>query len=101
MQIKSGGEDLSYITIELLDKNGNRNTKAANLLHFTIEGPGAIAGVGNANPVSSESYQAPERKAWQGRCLVVVRSTAKNGNIVLKASAEGLPAAIISVVARK
>jgi len=58
-------------------------------LKFRIEG-GTIVGVGNANPVSLESYQLPQRKAWQGRCLVIVKSYDKAGKIILTASATGL-----------
>ena len=88
--IKANGQDLSYITVQLVDVNGTRNPKAENLLKFRIEG-GTIVGVGNANPVSLESYQLPQRKAWQGRCLVIVRSSDKAGKITLTASANGLP----------
>ena len=88
--IKADNEDLSYVTVELVDKNGNRNPKADNLVKFEIKGPGTIAGVGNANPVSTESDQLPQRKAWHGRCLVIIKSGKKAGNIVLKVSAPGL-----------
>ncbi|HUZ57662.1 MAG TPA: glycoside hydrolase family 2 TIM barrel-domain containing protein [Hanamia sp.] len=89
-RIKADNEDLSYITVDLVDKNGNRNPKAENLVKFEITGPGTIAGVGNANPISVESYQLPQRKAWHGRCLVIIKSGRKSGNIVLKASSTGL-----------
>ena len=88
--IKSNGQDLSYITVELTDTNGIRNPKAANLLNFEIEGPGTIIGVGNANPVSLESYQLPQRKAWQGRCLVIIKSETYSGEINLKVTSDGL-----------
>jgi beta-galactosidase len=95
-EIKADGQDLSYITIELLDEQGNRNPKAENLVKFEIEGAGKIIGVGNANPVSTESCQASERKAWQGRCLVIVKSEHNQGEIIVKASADGLkPASIV------
>ena len=87
--IKADGQDLSYITVELTDANGIRDPKAENLLKFKIEG-GTIIGVGNANPVSLESYQLPQRKAWQGRCLVIVKSHDKAGKITLTVSASGL-----------
>lgn len=94
--IHANGEDLSYITVELTDGNGVRNPKAENRVKFKIEGPGTIAGVGNANPVSTESYQRPERKAWHGRCLVIIKSERRPGNITLSAMAEGFsPAKII------
>ena len=59
-------------------------------MKFALEGPGTIVGVGNANPVSTESYQQPQRKAWQGRCLVVVKSDKRAGKIKVRASVEGL-----------
>ncbi|MFY9151510.1 MAG: glycoside hydrolase family 2 TIM barrel-domain containing protein [Prolixibacteraceae bacterium] len=96
-EIKADGQDLSYITVELLDNKGIRNPKADNLVKFELEGPGTIVGVGNANPVSLESNQQPQRKAWQGRCLVIVKSGKKEGNLKLKATADGLAAASIQI----
>ncbi|MGH2566480.1 MAG: DUF4982 domain-containing protein, partial [Ginsengibacter sp.] len=95
--IKADNEDLSYVTVELVDKNGIRNPKAENLIHFKIEGPGTIVGVGNANPTSLESYQLLQRRAWQGRCLVIVKSKHDAGNILLKASCPGLKSFEISL----
>ena len=95
-RIKADGEDLSYVTVELLDARGVRNPKAENLVEFTVEGPGTIIGVGNANPISTESYQQPRRKAWQGRCLLVIKSGRQAGKVVVKAAAQGLkPAALV------
>ena len=96
-EIKADNQDLSYVTVELVDAAGNRNPKAENLLKFEIEGPGKIVGVGNANPVSLESSQLPQRKAWQGRCLVIIKSENQPGNINLKVTSEGLPASEITV----
>ena len=95
--IKADGRDLCYITAELVDENGVMNPKADNLLHFSIEGDATIAGVGNANPMSVESYQQPQRKAWRGRCLVVIQSSHKAGNIIIKASSEELPDNTITI----
>jgi len=95
-RVKADGQDLSYVTVELVDARGVRNPKAENLVKFTLEGPGTIVGVGSANPVSTESYQQPRRKAWQGRCLVVVKSDRRAGGIRLRASTEGLaPAEVL------
>lgn len=95
-EINSDGQDLSYITIELIDAAGNRNPKAEDLIKFEIEGAGTIVSVGNANPMSTESNQLPERKTWQGRCMVIIKSENKPGKIRLKASSAGLkPGSII------
>ncbi len=94
--IKADGQDLSYVTIELLDSGGARNPLAENQVQFEIEGPGSILAVGSSNPMSSESFRLPVRKAYQGRCLVIVRSGNEPGNIKLKASSEGLsPAELV------
>ena len=96
-QLIASGEDLAYITIDLNDANGRRNPKAENLVKFEIEGPGEIIAVGNGNPMSIESNQLPQRKAWQGRCLVIVKSTDRPGTIKLTALSEGLPSSTVSI----
>jgi beta-galactosidase len=98
--IKADGQDLSYVTVKLVDAKGNKNPKAENLVKFEIEGAGTIVGIGNANPISLESYQLPQRKAWQGRCLVIVRSKKEAGNITLKASVDGLASAQVIIVSK-
>ncbi|MDT5263344.1 MAG: beta-galactosidase, partial [Acidobacteriota bacterium] len=95
--IKADGEDLSYITVELTDARGVRNPKAENLVRFSVEGPGTIVAVGNANPVSTESYQQPQRKAWQGRCLLVLKSERRAGRVVIRASTQGLAPATLAI----
>ena len=90
-RINSDGQDLSYVTVELTDSRGVRNPTAENLVNFALTGPGVIVAVGNANPTSTESYQQPKRKAWQGRCLVIIKSTKQSGAITLTASAQGIP----------
>lgn len=95
--IYADGQDLSYITVELLDENGLRNPLAENEFKFTINGPAEIVGVGNANPVSTESYTLPTRKAWQGRAMVIIRSTEKEGVINLNVSTKNLKLQKISL----
>jgi beta-galactosidase len=96
-RIRADGQDLSYVTIELTDSAGTRNPGAENLLTFEIDGPGTLVAVGNANPVSLESYQHPARRAWQGRALAIVKSGRKPGTIRLKVSSAALPAAEIAI----
>jgi beta-galactosidase len=88
--IKADGQDLSYIIVELLDNNGVRNPLAENLINFSIEGPGTILSVSSSNPMGTESFKKPFRKAYQGRCLVILKSGKNPGEIKLKATSEGL-----------
>src|SRR5947209_2509699 len=95
-RVAADGQDLSYVTAELVDARGVRNPKAENLAKFALDGPGTLVVVGNPNPVSTESYQQPQRKAWHGRCLVIVKSDKRAGKIKVRASAEGLaPAEVV------
>lgn len=99
--IKAGGQDLAYITVEITDEKEVRNPRAENLIRFEVEGPAKIIAVGNANPTSLESYQQPQRKAWQGRCLVILKSGKEAGDIVLKAMANGLQEKEIKISSRQ
>ncbi len=98
--IKADNNDLCYITVELCDDNGRMNPVAENLLRFKIEGPGKIVGVGNANPLSTESFQTEERKAWRGRCLVIVKAESKPGDIMLTVSSTGMKTSSLTLNAK-
>ncbi len=99
--LKANNQDLSYITIELLDAKGNRNPVAENLVKFKLVGDATIVGVGNADPHSIESYQAPQRKAWQGRCMVILKTGKTGGEVKFTAETDGMPAASIVVRSEK
>lgn len=99
--ISANGQDLSYVTVELTDANGVRNPKANDLVKFTVEGSATIAGVANADPKSIESFQLPQRKAWQGKCLVVLKSDNRAGTIKLKASVPGMKDAETTITSKK
>ena len=96
-EILANGQDLSYVTIELTDKNGIIQSNAANSLQFKIKGPGVIAGVDNADLQDFDQYVGNSRKAWKGRALVVIRSTHNVGDIKLTVSSPGLPEAVLNI----
>ena len=95
--IFADNQDLSYVTVELRDDYDRLDIDAENLIDFEVKGPAVIAGVGNANPVSLESYTQPRRKAWRGKCLVILKSTADAGEITLTATTPGMEAAKITI----
>jgi beta-galactosidase len=96
-KISADGQDLSFITIEVTDKNGLLNPNAQNQLHFNIDGPGVIAGIDNADLKDIDSYVGAACKAWHGRALVVVRSAKNTGVIKLSVSSLGLTNAIANI----
>ncbi|MEO6313643.1 MAG: sugar-binding domain-containing protein [Chitinophagaceae bacterium] len=99
VRIKAGNQDLSYITVLLNDVKGNTNPKAENTVRFTVSGDAVIAGTGNGNPMSLESFQLPQRKAWKGKCLLIIKAGDKAGRIQVTATSPGLATAHIELVA--
>lgn len=89
-ELAADGTDLSFITVEVLDKDGNLCPTADNLVHFEVEGPAFIAGVDNGSPTSMERFKDNKRHAFYGKCLVVLQSTGEEGNVTLKAKGEGV-----------
>jgi len=88
--IRADGADLSYVTVAIADKDGAPVPRTKNPIKFKISGPGKILAVDNGDATSFESFQAKERKAFNGLALVIVRSDKQAGRIVLKASSPGL-----------
>ncbi|MEM1582502.1 MAG: glycoside hydrolase family 2 TIM barrel-domain containing protein [Candidatus Bathyarchaeia archaeon] len=95
--LKAEFGDLSFITVELVDAAGNICHNATNTVYFTAYGVGSIVAVGNGNPVSEEMYVGNQRKVHEGRAMVVVRSNGEPGEIVLTATADGIPPASVTI----
>lgn len=89
-KMTAGDKNLVFITVSVVDENGVLCPVADNLINFSIEGEGELEAVGNGDPTSTESFVKPIRKAFSGKCMVIVRSTGVPGRINLKAGSEGL-----------
>lgn len=95
--IKADGKDLSFITVEALDAEGNPVPVADNFINFTIEGDGFIAGTDNGDSTDPNSLKKPSRKLFSGKGLAVVQSHKKAGKIILKATSSNLKQASIEI----
>ena len=82
------GSDLSFVTVRVIDRDGNPVPDADNMIHFSVEGPAAIVAVDNGSQVSHEPFRANYRKAFHGKCLVVIRAGSDPGKVTLTASSE-------------
>lgn len=88
--VNADGQDLSFITVEALDEKGRFQPNADQLVTFKLSGPGVIAAVGSGDSKSAEPYQGNQRRLFNGRAQVVVRSSKTPGVIGLTATAPGL-----------
>jgi beta-galactosidase len=98
--IRADGKDLSFVSVRILDKDGNLVPDAANTVNFKINGEGFIAGVDNGDEVSHDPFKASYRKAFNGLALAIIQTKEKAGTITLTASANGLQGATVSLVAK-
>lgn len=88
--IHADGKDLSYVTVEIIDKEGNLCPWAENEVNFEIEGVGFNAGVDNGSPVSLEPFKSDSRKAFYGKAMLIIQSNGGKGEIQISAKSNGL-----------
>jgi len=98
--INANGKDLSFITVKIEDEDSNFCPLAENKIEFKVSGPATIAVVGNGNAASTEPFQANYRKAFNGLCLLVVKSKkGESGDIQIEATSKGLMSKRITIKA--
>jgi beta-galactosidase len=90
-KLKADGQDLAFVTVTVADANGRLVPRSKNLLQFEVTGPAEIIATDNGDATSHESFQAKERKAYNGLCLVILRTKpGVPGKIVLHAKSNEL-----------
>ncbi|HWW42887.1 beta-galactosidase GalB [Pedobacter sp.] len=96
--IKAGGDDLSYITVKITDKNGLMVPRTHNSIKFSVQGPGEIVATDNGDATSFIPFQSHERPAYNGMALVIVKGKkGQKGKFSVKAESPGLGSAVISL----
>jgi beta-galactosidase len=98
--IRADRNDLSYVTVEIVDRRGTVVPNGAIPVHFTVTGAGELAATGSPAPNDASSFHLPVRNIYQGRCLAILRPRGDSGKITLKAEADDLKAATIIVKTR-
>lgn len=98
LTLNADGEDVAMLRAEVFDKAGIAVPNAANLIHFDVEGPGEIIGVGNGNPTSLEADRATFRHAFNGLAQAIVQTRRREkGEIVITAHSDALLPARLSL----
>jgi len=94
-------DDVAFLEATITDDNGVLVPDASDRVSFGISGPGTIVAVDNADNASHETFHARERRAYQGRCVAVIRANGSSGNIDVTASAQGLKPGALQLKAAK
>lgn len=98
--LHADGKDLSFVTVRILDKNGNLVPEASNKINVEVVGEGVLAGMDNGYPASMESFKSLSHKAYNGLCLAIIQSKNKAGNIKVNITSPGLPPATVVIQTR-
>ncbi|KAJ4358875.1 hypothetical protein N0V95_002655 [Ascochyta clinopodiicola] len=99
-QIAADGDDLSFVTLEVIDANGDVVRNADSAITFSVSGPGEIVATDNGNPADLTPFPSLERKAFSGLALAIVKAKkGESGTITVTASAKGLSAGSVTVKA--
>lgn len=83
-EISADGKDLAFVTVEILDKDGNLCPKADNLLFFDVEGEASLKAVCNGDPTDQTSFASDYIRTFNGKLVVVLQSSEKAGKAKLK-----------------
>ena len=97
--ISADGQDLSFITVEVVDKNGFVCPDAAIPCEAIVKGQGQFMAFASADLKDCEPYTSPRVTTWKGRALLVVRSTKKKGNVQVSIKSD-LPTATLTIKKR-
>ncbi|KAK7429810.1 hypothetical protein QQZ08_003655 [Neonectria magnoliae] len=99
--IAGDGLDLSFITVQVVDKRGDVVPTADNSITFSVDGPGEIVATDNGNPADMVAFPSLERRAFSGLALAIFRGIeGSSGDVTLRAKANGLPVARIKLQVR-
>ncbi len=104
LTMAADGEDLSVISLELIDAEGRVVPTACNEIRLNITGPGRLIGLGNGDPSCHEpdkptSFNEGKRSAFNGLCMAIVQALKQTGTIRVSASTAGLETASATIQA--
>jgi beta-galactosidase len=95
--ISADGEDLALVEVDVVDAKGRVVPTADNRVTFSVQGAGHVAGVGNGNPSDHDPDKASSRRAFSGKCMVLIGGGESTGAIQLEAASDGLQPASLAL----
>ncbi|TRX60956.1 glycoside hydrolase family 2 TIM barrel-domain containing protein [Carboxylicivirga sp. M1479] len=88
--VKANGEDLAFVEVQIVDKEGRICPWANNEVHFKVEGNGKFRAAGNGDATDLEPFHSVKRKCFYGKCVAMVQTSELAGEIILSVSSGNL-----------
>ena len=95
--IKADGKDIAFVTVRVVDKDGNLIPDDARLLNFSVRGAGSFRAAASGNPASLDAFHLPRHHAFSGQLVALLQAGEQRGTAELTVTAKGLPAAKIRI----
>lgn len=86
--IKADGKDLAYITVEVVDKEGNVCPDVNDLVQFEVKGAGKFRASANGDATSLDLFHEPKMHLFNGKLMAIVQASEKTGEIIFKAKSQ-------------
>ena len=97
--LNADGEDLCYINVSLVDKDGNPVPVDSRLVKVKVTGAGSFKAVANGDPTSLEPFQQPQMHLFSGQLTVLVQAASQPGDITVEVTGKGVKKAIMKIKA--
>lgn len=95
------GDDLAYVTVSVVDRDGNPCPADSRLVRFDVKGAGRYRAAANGDATSLDLFHEPKMHLFSGRCTAIVQSGDVPGDVTLTVKAPGLkPASLTLPVAK-
>lgn len=95
--LKANGKDLAYVTLKVVDKNGNLCPTDSRLINFKVKGAGKYRASANGDPTCLDLFHLPKMHVFSGMLTVIVQSSEEAGEIELQAFAKGVKTGKIKI----
>lgn len=89
-ELSADGKDLAYVTVKVVDKDGNLCPADNRLINFTVEGAGSYRAGANGDPTCFDAFHIPQMHAFSGMMTAIVQAGEHAGEIQLTATAKGV-----------
>lgn len=99
--IKADGEDLSYVRVQVADKDGNIVPTDEREVSFTVKGAGKFRAAGNGDPTSLRLFHLPVTDLFSGAATAIVQASDQPGEVILEAKAKGVKPAVVRIKVEK
>ena len=99
--LKADGEDLCYMNVSIVDKDGNPVPADSRSVKVKVSGAGSFKAIANGDPTCLESFQEPQMHLFSGQLTVLVQSGTDEGDITVEVSGKGAKKAVITIRAEK